>query len=158
MKLIYGECQSGKSTKALSLLNKDTKSVYFVLDFDRSISKWTNYKMGGFSPFAKHSDNFKVQYVNRYFEPDVQFDIEFSMYERGVIKDNLKQIVVDPINFLVNKNHKTLQDVIAKLKEIEEHNDVEVIAVMNTSFYLDEIKKIENCELIETRKSVVFSR
>ena len=39
MVVIHGECRSGKTAKALSLLNKKRKSMYFVLDSDKSILK-----------------------------------------------------------------------------------------------------------------------
>ena len=143
MVIIHGETRSGKSSKALSLIDKDGKSIYFALDFDKSIYKW-----------AQRNKNIKVdvEYINKYFEYDIEFDIEFAIFEKGVVRRNLTQLIVDPINTLVKRGKNNLQDVIDKLKSIEDRYGIEVIAVMNTSFYVDEIEKIQGCKVLETKK------
>ena len=47
MIVIHGETNSGKSNKALRLLNKDQKTLYFALDFDKRIKslELTNKKI-----------------------------------------------------------------------------------------------------------------
>ena len=144
MIVIYGESQSGKTSKALSLLSRESKSIYFVLDHDTSLDRWLKYRM---------NTKIDIREINRNFEYDIEYDIEFGIFERGVINKNLSQLVVDPINYLVRKNKNSLKDVIEKLKSIEDRYNIDVIVTMNTSFYLEEIENLKNCVLIKSKKT-----
>jgi hypothetical protein len=85
MIIIYGGSRTGKTKKALSLLNEDTKSIYYALDFDRTI---------------KSSKNLEVKLIKNCFETDIRF---FLSERKRIIKDSEKiQIVIDPINLLNN--------------------------------------------------------
>lgn len=143
MILIHGENQTGKSTKALSLLNKNKKSLYFALDYDTSIESWKRINI---------DIPVDIKYLYKYFECDIEFDIEYVIFSKG---SKTEQIIVDPINFLIKRNKTTFNEVIEELKNLEQKYDIEVIVVMNTSFYLPEIIKLKGCEIIYTEKDKI---
>jgi adenosyl cobinamide kinase/adenosyl cobinamide phosphate guanylyltransferase len=142
MILIHGESRTGKSSTALNLLNKDGKSMYFALNFDKSIKKWATIK----------SVDIDVHYINREFNCDLEFDIEYAIFSKGSHLWELEQVVIDPINVLI-KRGITLNQIIEQLQYIEKQYSIEIIAVMNTSFYLDEILKLNDCKIIFCKKN-----
>lgn len=137
MIIIYGESRSGKTKKALSLLNKETKAIYYALDFDRTI---------------KPSKNLEIKLIKNCFESDIRFylkDIE--------IKEKI-QIVIDPINLLNNVGVKnSIDKTINILKNLESEFNVEIILVVNilSSFkdISNKISNIENVKSYETLKN-----
>lgn len=141
MIIIYGGSRTGKTKKALSLLNEDTKSIYYALDFDRTI---------------KSSKNLEVKLIKNCFETDIRF---FLSERKRIIKDSEKiQIVIDPINLLNNIGVKhTLEKSINILKKLESDFNVEIILVVNILFHFPQmannITNIENVQLIETIKN-----
>ena len=102
MVIIHGECRSGKTTKALSLLNKKRKSMYFVLDSDKSILKLK-------------IENLDVRFITNCFQIDIEYEL---MSNGGMLKNSISQVVIDPINFIIRKEKESIIDVIEKLRSI----------------------------------------
>jgi hypothetical protein len=142
MIVIHGESRSGKSKKALSLIEKDKKTVYFALDFDKNIKRL-------------EYDNKNLQ-VTAYPKGSFLVDLEYEILNHGgLFKNRLSYVVIDTINFLKD-DKKNLPKFLSKLKRIEvEYNKFEIIAVVNTlhHFELDSSDKIvEGVKFIETKK------
>ena len=142
MIVIHGESRSGKSKKALSLIDKNKKTVYFALDFDKNI-KLLEYGNKNLQVTAYHKGSFLV-------------DLEYEILNHGGLYGNkLSYVVIDTINFLKD-DKKNLPKFLSKLKRIEkEYNKFEIIAVVNTlhHFELDNDNKIiEGIKFIETKK------
>jgi len=137
MVIIHGECRSGKTAKALSLLNKKRKSMYFVLDSDKSILKLK-------------IENLDVRFITNCFQIDIEYEL---MSNDGMIKNSISQVVIDPINFIIRNKKETIIDVIEKLRGIESIYKVEIILVMNDLFhYPDErLSKLEDVILVKTK-------
>ena len=136
MVIIHGECRSGKTAKALSLLNKKRKSMYFVLDSDKSILKLKR-------------ENLDVRFITNCFQIDIEYEL---MSNGGMIKNSISQVVIDPINFIIRKGKETIIDVIEKLRSIESIYKVEIILVMNDLFHYPEerLSKLEDVILVKT--------
>jgi hypothetical protein len=137
MVIIHGECRSGKTAKALSLLNKKRKSMYFVLDSDKSILK---LKL----------ENLDVRFITNCFQIDIEYEL---MSNGGMIKNPISQVVIDPINFIIRKEKESIIDVIEKLRSIENNYKVEIILVMNDLFHFPEkrLSEIEDVILVKTK-------
>jgi hypothetical protein len=137
MVIIHGECRSGKTTKALSLLNKKRKSMYFVLDSDKSILKLK-------------IENLDVRFITNCFQIDIEYEL---MSNGGMIKNPISQVVIDPINFIIRKGKESIIDVIEKLRTIEDIYKVEIILVMNDLFHFPEerLNKLEDVVLVKTK-------
>ena len=137
MVVIHGECRSGKTAKALSLLNKKRKSMYFVLDSDKSILKLK-------------IENLDVRFITNCFQIDIEYEL---MSNGGMIKNSISQVVIDPINFIIRKEKESIIDVIEKLRSIENNYKVEIILVMNDLFHFPEkrISEIEDVILVKTK-------
>ena len=129
MVIIHGESRSGKTAKALSLLNTKRKSMYFALDFDKSILKLKR-------------ENLDIKYVKDCFQIDIEYEL---MSNGGMINNPISQVVIDPVNFLKRKKKETIIDTIEKLRSIEDIFKVEIILVMNDLFHFTE-KKLINLE------------
>jgi hypothetical protein len=141
MIVIHGESISGKSRKALSLLDPSKKSLYFALDFDKNIKKLELLN--------------KNLQVTAFPKGSFLIDLEFEILNYGgLYKNELSYVVIDTINFLQDK--KGFAKTIARLKRLEkEYNKFEVIAVVNTLHHFelkDDIKIIEGVKFIETKK------
>ena len=136
MVIIHGECRSGKTAKALSLLNKKRKSMYFVLDSDKSILKLKR-------------ENLDVRFITNCFQIDIEYEL---MSNGGMIKNSISQVVIDPINFIIRKGRESIIDIIEKLRSIENIYKVEIILVMNDLFHYPEerLSKLENVILVKT--------
>ena len=136
MVIIHGECRSGKTTKALSLLNKKRKSMYFVLDSDKSILKLK-------------IENLDIRFITNCFQIDIEYEL---MSNGGMIKNPISQVVIDPINFIIRKGKESIIDIIEKLRSIEDIYKVEMILVMNDLFHFPEerLSKIEDVILVKT--------
>jgi hypothetical protein len=137
MVIVHGECRSGKTSKALSLLNTKRKSMYFALDYDKSILKLKR-------------ENLDIKYVKNCFQIDIEYEL---MSNGGMIKNTISQVVVDPINFLIRKEKETIIDVIEKLRIIEDNYNVELILVFNELFHFPEerLRKIEDIIFVKTK-------
>lgn len=137
MVIIHGECRSGKTAKALSLLNKKRKSMYFVLDSDKSILKLK-------------IENLDVRFITNCFQIDIEYEL---MSNGGMIKNPVSQVVIDPINFIIRNKKETIIDVIEKLRGIESIYKVEIILVMNDLFHYPEerLSKLEDVILVKTK-------
>jgi hypothetical protein len=137
MVIIHGECRSGKTTKALSLLNKKRKSMYFVLDSDKSILKLK-------------IENLDVRFITNCFQMDIEYEL---MSNGGMLKNSISQVVIDPINFIIRKEKESIIDVIEKLRSIENTYKVEIILVMNDLFHFPEkrLSEIEDVILVKTK-------
>lgn len=136
MVIIHGECRSGKTTKALSLLNKKRKSMYFVLDSDKSILKLK-------------IENLDIRFITNCFQIDIEYEL---MSNGGMIKNSISQVVIDPINFIIREKESII-DVIEKLRSIESIYKVEMILVMNDLFHYPEerLSKLEDVVLVKTK-------
>lgn len=136
MVIIHGECRSGKTTKALSLLNKKRKSMYFVLDSDKSILKLK-------------IENLDIRFITNCFQIDIEYEL---MSDGGMIKNSISQVVIDPINFIIREKESII-DVIEKLRSIESIYKVEMILVMNDLFHYPEerLSKLEDVVLVKTK-------
>lgn len=144
MIVIHGESQSGKSRKAISLLDSSKKSVYFALDFDKNIKKL-------------EISNKNLQ-VTAYPKGSFLIDLEYEILNHGgLYKNKLSYVIIDTINFLKD-DKKNLPKLLSRLKRIEkEYNKFEIIAVINTlrHFELDSnSKNIEGIKFIETKKKI----
>jgi hypothetical protein len=142
MIVIHGESRSGKSKKALSLIDKDKKTVYFALDFDKNIK-------------SLEIQNKNLQ-VTAYPKGSFLVDLEYEILNHGgLLKNKLSYVVIDTINFLKD-DKKNLPKFLSKLKRIEkEYNKFEIIAVINTLHHFElknDDKIIEGVNFIETKK------
>lgn len=137
MVIIHGECRSGKTAKALSLLNKKRKSMYFVLDSDKSILKLK-------------IENLDIRFITDCFQIDIEYEL---MSNGGMINNTISQVVIDPINFIIRKGKESIIDVIEKLRSIEDTYKVEIILVMNDLFHFPEkrLSEIEDVILVKTK-------
>ena len=137
MVIIHGESRSGKTAKALSLLNTKRKSMYFALDFDKSILKLKR-------------ENLDIKYVKDCLQIDIEYEL---MSNGGMINNPISQVVIDPVNFLKRENKETIIDIIEKLRSIEDNFKVEIILVMNDLFHFPEkrLSEIEDVILVKTK-------
>ena len=136
MVIVHGESRSGKTSKALSLLNTKRKSMYFVLDSDKSILKLKR-------------ENLDIRYISNCFQIDIEYEL---MSNGGMIKNPISQVVIDPINFIIRKEKENIISIIEKLKSIEDTYKVEIILVMNDLFHFPEerLNKLEDVVLFKT--------
>lgn len=136
MVIVHGESRSGKTSKALSLLNTKRKSMYFVLDSDKSILKLKK-------------ENLDIRYISNCFQIDIEYEL---MSNGGMIKNPISQVVIDPINFIIRKEKENIISIIEKLKSIEDTYKVEIILVMNDLFHFPEerLNKLEDVVLFKT--------
>jgi hypothetical protein len=142
MIVIHGESRSGKSKKALSLIDKDKKTVYFALDFDKNIK-------------SLEIQNKNLQ-VTAYPKGSFLVDLEYEILNHGgLCKNKLSYVVIDTINFLKD-DKKNLSKFLSRLKRLEkEYNKFEIIAVINTLHHFElknDDKIIEGVKFIETKK------
>jgi hypothetical protein len=142
MIVIHGESRSGKSKKALSLIDKDKKTVYFALDFDKNIK-------------SLEIQNKNLQ-VTAYPKGSFLVDLEYEILNHGgLCKNKLSYVVIDTINFLKD-DKKNLPKFLSRLKRLEkEYNKFEIIAVINTLHHFElknDDKIIEGVKFIETKK------
>ena len=131
MVVIYGESNSGKSTKAIKLLDPSKKSLYFALDFDKNIKKLELL-------------NKNIQ-VTAYHRSSFLIDLEFEILNHGGLYGNkLSYVVIDPINFLVDNKKKGLVELLIDLIRLEkEYNKFELIVVVNTLHHFEMGEKIK---------------
>ena len=142
MVVIHGESQSGKSKKALSLIDMSKKTVYFALDFDKNIK-------------SLELNNKNLQ-VTAYPKGSFLVDLEYEILNHGgLFKNKLSYVVIDTINFLKD-DKKNLPKFLSRLKRLEkEYNKFEIIAVINTLHHFElenSVKIIEGVKFIETKK------
>jgi hypothetical protein len=145
MVVIHGESNSGKSKKALSLIDISKKTVYFALDFDKNIK-------------SLELNNKNLQ-VTAYPRGSFLIDLEYEILNHGgLFKNKLSYVVIDTINFLKD-DKKNLPKLLNRLKRLEkEYNKFEIIAVINTLHHFDlkdDIKIIEGVKFIETKKKII---
>lgn len=148
MVVIYGESNSGKSTKAIKLLDPSKKSLYFALDFDKNIKKLELL-------------NKNIQ-VTAYHRSSFLIDLEFEILNHGGLYGNkLSYVVIDPINFLVDNKKKGLVELLIDLIRLEkEYNKFELIVVVNTLHHFemsDKIKKLPRIKFIESKKKKIIA-
>jgi hypothetical protein len=145
MVVIHGESNSGKSRKALSLIDISKKTVYFALDFDKNIK-------------SLELNNKNLQ-VTAYPRGSFLIDLEYEILNHGgLFKNKLSYVVIDTINFLKD-DKKNLPKLLSSLKRLEEeYNKFEIIAVINTLHHFDlkhDVKIIEGVKFIETKKKII---
>ena len=143
MVVIYGESNSGKSTKAIKLLDPSKKCLYFALDFDKNIKKL-------------ELTNKNIQ-VTAYHKSSFLIDLEFEILNHGGLYGNkLSYVVIDPINFLNDNKRKGLFELLIDLIRIErEYNKFELIIVVNTLHHFEmskKIKRLPGIKFIESKK------
>jgi ABC-type oligopeptide transport system ATPase subunit len=148
MVVIYGESNSGKSTKVIKLLDPSKKSLYFALDFDKNIKKLELL-------------NKNIQ-VTAYHRSSFLIDLEFEILNHGGLYGNkLSYVVIDPINFLVDNKKKGLVELLIDLIRLEkEYNKFELIVVVNTLHHFemsDKIKKLPGIKFIESKKKKIIA-
>jgi Cdc6-like AAA superfamily ATPase len=148
MVVIYGESNSGKSTKAIKLLDPSKKSLYFALDFDKNIKKLELL-------------NKNIQ-VTAYHRSSFLIDLEFEILNHGGLYNNkLSYVVIDPINFLVDNKKKGLVELLIDLIRLEkEYNKFELIVVVNTLHHFEmgeKIKRLPGIKFIESKKKKVIT-
>lgn len=144
MVVIHGESNSGKSIKALSLLDTNKKTVYFALDFDKKIK-------------LLECGNKNLQ-VTAYPKGSFLVDLEYEILNHGgLFKNDISYVVIDTINFLKD-DKKNLPKFLSRLKRLEkEYNKFEIIAVINTLRHFDlqnHDKIVEGIKFIETKKKI----
>ena len=142
MVIIHGESCSGKSKKALSLIDSTKKCLYFALDFDKNIK-------------SLELQNKNLQ-VTAYPKGSFLVDLEYEILNHGgLFKNKLSYVVIDTINFLKD-DKKNLPKFLSRLKRIEkEYNKFEIIAVINTLHHFElnnDFQIIEGVKFIETKK------
>jgi hypothetical protein len=148
MVVIYGESNSGKSTKAIKLLDPSKKCLYFALDFDKNIKKL-------------ELTNRNIQ-VTAYHKSSFLIDLEFEILNHGGLYGNkLSYVVIDPINFLNDNKRKGLFELLIDLIRIErEYNKFELIIVVNTLHHFEmskKIKRLPGIKFIESKKKKVIA-
>jgi hypothetical protein len=148
MVVIYGESNSGKSTKAIKLLDPSKKCLYFALDFDKNIKKL-------------ELTNKNIQ-VTAYHKSSFLIDLEFEILNHGGLYGNkLSYVVIDPINFLNDNKRKGLFELLIDLIRIErEYNKFELIIVVNTLHHFEmskKIKRLPGIKFIESKKKKVIA-
>lgn len=142
MVVIHGESNSGKSSKALGLLDQNKKCLYFALDFDKNIKS-----------LELNNKNLQVTaYPRGSFLVDLEYEI---LNHGGLFKNRLSYVVIDTINFLKDEK-KDLPKLLSRLKRLEkEYNKFEIIAVINTLHHFElknDAQIIEGIKFIETKK------
>ena len=148
MVVIYGESNSGKSTKAIKLLDPSKKSLYFALDFDKNIKKLELL-------------NKNIQ-VTAYHRSSFLIDLEFEILNHGGLYGNkLSYVVIDPINFLVDNKKKGLVELLIDLIRLErEYNKFELIVVINTLHHFEmgkKVKRLPGVKFIESKKKSIIA-
>lgn len=148
MVVIYGESNSGKSTKAIKLLDPSKKSLYFALDFDKNIK-------------SLEILNKNLQ-VTAYHKGSFLIDLEFEILNHGGLYGNkLSYVVIDPINFLIDNKKKGLVELLIDLIRLEkEYNKFELIVVVNTLHHFEmseKIKRLPGIKFIESKKKKVIA-
>jgi hypothetical protein len=148
MVVIYGESNSGKSTKAIKLLDSSKKSLYFALDFDKNIK---NLEMLN-----------KNLQVTAYHKGSFLIDLEFEILNHGGLYNNrLSYVVIDPINFLIDNKKKGLVELLIDLIRLEkEYNKFELIVVVNTLHHFEmseKVKRLPGIKFIESKKRKVIT-
>jgi hypothetical protein len=143
MVVIYGESNSGKSTKAIKLLDPSKKSLYFALDFDKNIKNLEILN--------------KNLQVTAYHKGSFLIDLEFEILNHGGLYNNrLSYVVIDPINFLIDNKKKGLVELLIDLIRLEkEYNKFELIVVVNTLHHFEmseKIKRLPGIKFIESKK------
>jgi hypothetical protein len=143
MVVIYGESNSGKSTKVIKLLNPSKKSLYFALDFDKNIKKL-------------EISNKNLQ-VTAYPKGSSLIDLEFEILNHGGLYGNkLSYVIIDPINFLIDNKKKGLVELLINLIKLEkEYNKFELIVVVNTLHHFEmseKIKRLSGIKFVESKK------
>jgi hypothetical protein len=148
MVVIYGESNSGKSTKAIKLLDPSKKSLYFALDFDKNIK-------------SLEISNKNIQ-VTAYHKGSFLIDLEFEILNHGGLYGNkLSYVVIDPINFLIDNKKKGLVELLIDLIKLEkEYNKFELIVVINTLHHFEmseKIKRLPGINFIESKKKKIIT-
>ena len=148
MVVIYGESNSGKSTKAIKLLDPSKKCLYFALDFDKNIKKL-------------EISNKNIQ-VTAYPKGSFLVDLEYEILNHGGLYGNkLSYVVIDPINFLVDSRKKNLVELLIDLIKLEkEYNKFELIVVVNTLRHFEmskKIKRLPGIKFIESKKKKIIT-
>jgi len=148
MVVIYGESNSGKSTKAIKLLDPSKKSLYFALDFDKNIKNLEILN--------------KNLQVTAYHKGSFLIDLEFEILNHGGLYGNkLSYVVIDPINFLIDNKKKGLVELLIDLIRLEkEYNKFELIVVVNTLHHFEmseKIKRLPGIKFIESKKKKVIA-
>lgn len=150
MKLIYGQYNSGKSHKAISLIKDKKDTIYISLDKDKSVSRvLEDYKVENLS-------------LSNCFLIDLEFAILGNTGDLSQFKPLYKTVVIDSLNFvrvLQEVNHKfNLKHIIKGLEYLHYTYDVDIIATYNILKMADKMKgDIESVfvdsewELIETK-------
>ena len=148
MVVIYGESNSGKSTKAIKLLDSSKKSLYFALDFDKNIKNLEILN--------------KNLQVTAYHKGSFLIDLEFEILNHGGLYNNrLSYVVIDPINFLIDNKKKGLVELLIDLIRLEkEYNKFELIVVVNTLHHFEmseKVKRLPGIKFIESKKRKVIT-
>jgi hypothetical protein len=146
MVVIYGESNSGKSTKVIKILDPSKKCLYFALDFDKNIKKL-------------ELSNKNIQ-VTAYPKGSFLVDLEYEILNHGGLYGNkLSYVVIDPINFLIDCKKKKLIELLIDLVELEkEYNKFELIVVVNTLRHFrmsEKIKRLPGIKFIESKKKKI---
>jgi hypothetical protein len=148
MVVIYGESNSGKSTKVIKILDPSKKCLYFALDFDKNIKKL-------------ELSNKNIQ-VTAYPKGSFLVDLEYEILNHGGLYGNkLSYVVIDPINFLIDCKKKKLIELLIDLVELEkEYNKFELIVVVNTLRHFrmsEKIKRLPGIKFIESKKKKIIT-
>jgi hypothetical protein len=158
MVVIYGESNSGKSTKVIKILDPSKKCLYFALDFDKNIKK-----------LELSNKNIQVTaYPKGSFLVDLEYEIlnHGGLYRKFIEKElgkgnKLSYVVIDPINFLIDSKKKKLIELLIDLVELEkEYNKFELIVVVNTLRHFrmsEKIKRLPGVKFIESKKKKIIT-
>lgn len=140
MIIIHGELASGKSSKAINLIDMSKKSLYFALDFDKRIKS-----------IELLNKNIQVTaFVNGARLPFIEAEI---LNNGGLYQNKLDYVVIDPINFLLKD--LSIVELIVKLKKLEEeYKKFKLVVTLNTLHHFElgeKIKSIPGIEFIECK-------
>jgi thymidine kinase len=146
--IIIGSHSSGKTTRALDIINTNEKCLFISLDFDRKMSR-----------LVEDLENIKYLQIRNCFLIDIEF---------AVINNKCETLIIDGLNFInmAQKNVNQFEEIVKSIEYLSSTYDLKIIGTLNTLKNVDYIKenakkiiKERGCNLIKTNyKSLANSK